>query len=89
MMSDNCEECGRDLYSEPNILLELKATTDKLLDGVDAKTIGRPMFVVVMGDNGAGAVRSPNFHVPDEETNEIFVTCLTEVLRMYKRKRWK
>lgn len=88
-MTDNCEVCGRDLYSEPNILLELKATTDKLLDGVDAKTIGRPMFVVVMGDNGAGAVRSPNFNVPDEETNDIFVTYLTEVLRMYKRNRWK
>jgi hypothetical protein len=88
-MSKDCEVCGRDLYSEPNILLELKATTDKLLDGVEAKTIGRPMFVVVMGDNGAGAVRSPTFDVPDEETNEIFITCLSEVLRMYKRNRWK
>jgi hypothetical protein len=88
MMSKDCEVCGRDLYSEPNILLELKATTDKLLDGVDVNAIGRPMFVVVMGDNGAGAVRSPNFNVPDEKTNEIFITCLEEVLRMYKRKRW-
>ena len=88
MTNDNCKECGRDLYSEPNILLELKAATDKLLDGIDAKTIGRPMFVIVIGDNGAGAVRSPTFEVPDEETNEIFVKYLSEVLRMYKRKPW-
>jgi hypothetical protein len=83
MTNDICKCCGNELWGEPNILLETKEAMDRFLNEIPPLTIGRPMFVMVIGDNGTGVVRGLGFNVPDSETNEIFVTYLKEVLRMY------
>lgn len=86
-MKDCCEKCGNDLYCEGNILLETKSVMDKMLNNMDTECVGRPVFVVVIGDNGTESAISDALNIPDDECNDLFVECLEELLRIYQEKK--
>ena len=81
MKDCRCDKCGNDLYSECNILLETKDAMDKLLNGMDTECVGRPVFVLVIGDNGTDWVESDTLQLQEDKVMEIFKECLQEILK--------
>ena len=80
-----CEHCGVDLYCDDHIYAETKRTMDGLLDAMSPKCVGRPMYVMVIGDNGADVVASPAFH----GGSDILVDCLKELIKSLEANPWQ
>jgi hypothetical protein len=78
----NCKECGRDLHSDANIMLEVKATMDACMNDVVPEFVGRPMYVVLIGEDGLCVKNSPSFGGGDK----ILVDCLKQVIHQLKVK---
>ena len=66
--------------------METKSVMDKMLNNMDTKCVGRPVFIVIIGDNGAGSAISDALNIPDDECNDLFVDCLEEILKMHREK---
>ncbi len=81
-----CPHCGNDLYGEANILLETRACMDKLVDNMETKCVGRPLFVMVVGDNGTDLAPSDTLVCDEEEIDNIILMYLQELVRAYKKK---
>ena len=83
----NCSNCGRDLYSESNILLETKCLVDDLINGMDADTVGRPIFALIIGDNGTDWRTSDTLTLDDDEELSLFIMSLEEIIKIYKEEK--
>ena len=79
-----CQECGADLYSEAHILLETKALLDGLVDGMDTKCVGRPVFALIIGDNGTDWATSDSWAGTEKEETDLFLSVLEDVIKAYK-----
>jgi hypothetical protein len=82
---DACACCGNDLYCEDNIYAETKRMMDGLLKSMDPKHVGRPAFLMVLGDNGTDVVASPMFG----GGSDILAEMLEEVVGGLKAQPWK
>jgi hypothetical protein len=81
----NCKECGQDLYAESNVLLEIKSAMDAHLDCTDTKMVGRPLFVIVIGDQGFELSYSPINNFDAKGNNEILISVLKDMLKDLKK----
>ena len=81
----NCKECGQDLYAESNVLLEIKSAMATHLDGTDTKMVGRPLFVIVIGDKGFELSYSPINNFNAKHNNEFLATVLKDMLKDLKK----
>lgn len=75
-----CQECGADLYSEAHILIEAKGLLDELVDGMNTVRVGRPMFALIIGDNGMEWCTSRALNVSKKEEEELFTSCLKDLI---------
>ena len=78
-----CQECGADLYSEAHILIETKGLVDDLVDGMDTECVGRPMFALIIGDNGTDWKTANTLNVTEKEELDLFLMCLKDVIKAY------
>jgi hypothetical protein len=82
MMSENCKICGNDIHGEKNIKMELKKFLDSFYKTYDTKLTGHPLYMIIVGDEGADIAVSPFIHPPiskKEDTYDIFIEMLREV----------
>jgi len=80
----NCSECGQDLYGENNILLELKQATDFHINMTNTDVIGRPLYIISIGDSGYEMSLSeinPNNKMMDK----FLISCLKRMIKNIKK----
>jgi len=55
------EKENADKYTDENILLEVKNTTDRVISGLVPENVGRPLCIIIIGDEGYSYRTSPAF----------------------------
>jgi hypothetical protein len=75
-----CEKCGEDLYSKKNIVEEIKATLGKCYCDTIPEKVGRPTYVVLVGDTGLCVTNSPMFNGGDD----ILIDCLEITIKQLR-----
>jgi hypothetical protein len=82
----NCSECGQDLYDENNILLELKQATDFHINMTNADVIGRPLYIISIGECGYEMTLTeinPNNKMMDN----FLISCLKRMIKTIKKEK--
>lgn len=80
----NCTDCGRDLYDESNVLLEIKSAMDMHLDNTNPNTVGRPLYVIVIGDEGYELSASPINYIDGRDNNKMLIHTLKDMIKYLK-----
>ena len=80
-----CAECGRDLYDSNNIMLEIKSAMDAHLDNTDPSVVGRPLYVIVIGDEGYELSASPINYIEGKDNNKLMISTLKDMIKFLKR----
>ena len=81
-----CPECGMDLYDENNLILELKSAMDYHLNVTDANIVGRPLYVISIGDSGYEMTLS-EINPNDKVMDDFLISCLKNMIKSVKKEK--
>jgi hypothetical protein len=76
------EKENGDKYTDENILREVKNETDGLLSEIVPQNVGRPLCIIMIGDEGYYYRKSPAF---DGDYDNL-ITCLNYLIEDFKER---
>ena len=76
-------EQNTELHTKENITIEVKEALKDYLKGIDTELLGRPLYVLVIGDNGMEVFNTRGNVFEETDTVDILVSCLQDLINGY------